>query len=87
MSGECMNTTIHLRFSMPFNESLEIRSNKPIDDEIGSDEEVEGIHYNIFWKGNSLPWTTKTQLQAIAIAMGCQWGAMETAKKVRFDER
>lgn len=69
-------------FYMPFGETMEIRSSKPIDQDIGSDEEIEGIVYNIYWKGIALPWCTKTRLQAIAIAFGCQWGAQEMVRKI-----
>lgn len=63
-------------FSMPFGEIMEIRPSKPIDElEIGIDEEVEGVVYQIFWNDIAFPLHTKTRLQATAIALGCQWGA------------
>lgn len=43
--------------------------------------EVDGIVYNIYWDGVALPWCTQTRVQAYAIALGCQWGAMEQFKK------
>ena len=69
-------------FSMPMGGRLEIRPSKEIDElEVGVDEEVDGIVYNIYWDGVALPWCTHTRAQAYAIALGCQWGAMEQAKK------
>lgn len=71
-------------FSMPFGERMDIRPSKPIDElEIGVDEEVEGVVYQIYWNDTPLPWCTKTRLQATAIALGCQWGARETANRIR----
>ena len=70
--------------AMPFGETMEVRPSKVIDDlEVGIDEEVEGIIWQVFWNGIALPWHTQTRLQATAIALGCQWGAMETAKRFR----
>ena len=77
-------TQVGFKFAMPFEETMEIRSSKFTDDlEVGSDEEIEGIVYRIYWNDQPLPWCTKTKLQAIAIAFGCQWGAREMAKKLR----
>lgn len=73
---------VGLKFAMPFADTLEIRSSKPInEDEIGIDQEVEGIVYSIYWGDVPLPWFTKTQLQASAIALGCQWGAQQIANR------
>jgi hypothetical protein len=67
-----------MKFAMPYGETMEIRPSKPIDeDEVGIDEEVEGVVYQIFWNEKPLPWCTNTRLQATAIALGCQWGALE----------
>jgi len=69
-------------FTMPMGGRLEIRPSEPIDElEIGVDEEVDGIIYDIYWDEIKLPWCTKTRAQAYAIALGCQWGAMEQFKK------
>ena len=73
-----------MKFAMPFGEELEICPSQDIDEtEIGSDEEVDGVHYNILWNGEKLPWFTKTRLQATAIAFGCQWGASQMYKKMQ----
>ncbi len=97
MSGECeichehtldcvceRETRVGLIFSMPYETKMEIRSSKTIDENIASDEEVEGIVYHIFWDGTYLPWCTNTLLQATAIAFGCQWGAYEMKNKRGF---
>lgn len=82
----CEETLLGLCFDMPFSGLLEIRSSKPLDETIGRDEEVEGVVYRIYWNGIPLPWSTKTQLQATAIACGCQWGAQEMMKKFMPDK-
>lgn len=75
---------VGLCFAMPNQGTLEIHSSMPIDDfEVESDEEIEGVVYRLWWDGSYLPWCIKTKLQATAIAFGCQWGAMEMAKKMR----
>lgn len=95
MSGECedcgkhtlecnceTNLQVGFKFRMPCGESLEIRSSKPInglDHEI--DKEIIGIVFLIFWNGKSLPWSTSTQVEAMSIALGCQYGANEVYKK------
>lgn len=72
-----------MRFAMPMGGTLEVRPSKKIDeDEIGSDEKVEGITYSIYWNDLLLPFSTDTRLQAYAIATGCQWGAFETFKEM-----
>lgn len=70
-----------MKFVMPFGGELDIRP-KPsmtLDEEleIGSDEEVEGVIWQLFWNDLPLPWCTKTKLQATALAFGCQYGAMQ----------
>ena len=80
----CCTTKSSLGFTMPCGGTLEIHSSKPIDQmETACDEEIEGVVFNVFWDGEMLPWCTKTRLQAMAIALGCQWGANEMIKKVR----
>jgi len=79
---ECESQKVCLSFAMPDGETMEIRASKTIDD-VGVDEEIEGVIYQIFWNNQAMPWYTKTRLQAMAIALGCQWGAYETAKKFR----
>ena len=98
MSGECdkcgehklectceeESTQIGFAFAMPGGERLEVRSSKPIDIlNIDPDEEIDDVYYQIFWNDVALPWTTVTKLQATAVALGCQWGAFETAKRIR----
>lgn len=62
---------------------MEMRPSEPIDEsEVGMDEEIEGIVYQIFWNNNPLPWCTKTRLQAGAIALGCQWGAQRIFEEI-----
>jgi hypothetical protein len=60
-------------FTMPFNESLEIR--KAILSN-GND------HYMIFWEDLMLPTTSCNEVEAINLAIGCQWGAFEMQKKM-----
>lgn len=80
---EDLKTQIGWLFAMPFGETLEIRSSKPIDDSnVECDEELEDVVYSIYWNNIELPWCTKTKFQAMAIACGCQWGAMEMQKKM-----
>jgi hypothetical protein len=75
---------IGFAFAMPMGERLEVRSSEPIDIlNIDQDEEIDDVFYEIFWNDVALPWTTATKLQAMAIALGCQWGAFETAKRMR----
>jgi len=70
-----------MRFAMPYGGELEIRASQEIDeDEIGIDEEVEGVTYQVFWNEVPLPWNTNTRLAANAIAFGCQYGAYEMLK-------
>ncbi len=74
---------ICFQFTMPLNETLKIISSKPIDEfEIAIDQEVEGIEYLILWNDELLPYGMKTRLQALSVALGCQWGASETFKRM-----
>lgn len=95
MSGECdfcgehvldcecdEEKRVGLLFSMPNGKTMEIRSSSEVNENIGSDEKVEGIVYKIYWDSISLPWCTETLLQATAIAFGCQWGAEQMWKKL-----
>ena len=68
-------------FSMPFGETLEIRSSKYVEEHVESDEEVDGIVYRIYWNGIALPWSTNTLLKATAIAFGCQYGARKSIER------
>lgn len=69
---------------MPFGEDMEIRPSKEIDeDEIGIEEEVDGVVYNIYWGELVMPWCTTTRLHATAIAFGCQWGAQTMLRKMK----
>lgn len=71
-----------MKFAMPFGKTMEIRPSKEVDEfEIGVDEEIEDVFYTIYWDDQPLPWFTKTRIQAIAIAFGCQWGAYEVLKR------
>jgi hypothetical protein len=79
---------------MPLGERLEIRSEPPLtfDEEmdIMPDREIQGVIWKIFWNEVPLPWYTQTKLQAMAIAFGCQYGAIEahnhTERKRRSDD-
>lgn len=72
-----------LHFDMPFNQTLQIVAVPEIDEsEIGKDEEVEGVIYKIYWNNKPLPFHTNTRLHAMAIALGCQYGAHEIFKKL-----
>lgn len=68
-----------MRFSMPLGSVLVIKPNPKLsfDDEldIGPDETREGVIWEIFWNDKPLPWFTDTKGQAIALAIGCQYGA------------
>jgi hypothetical protein len=80
------NHFVGFRFAMPFDGSLEIRSNKELDLLADPTKKNKGVLYAIFYGEQCLPWTCKTQLEAFAIAFGCQWGAFETMKKYRKQE-
>jgi hypothetical protein len=68
-------------FAMPNGQPLTIRSSKDISEcEIAYDKEVDGITYKVFWGDNPLPWVMITQMDAMKVAMGCQWGANEMQK-------
>jgi hypothetical protein len=75
-----------MKFHMP-NGDLEIRShpNLPYHEEIeiGTDEQVKGVTWKIFWNDVELPWFTETRLQALAIALGCQYGATQGHNHMR----
>jgi hypothetical protein len=83
-----------MKFSMPLGGVLEVRSDPELDfdDEIDTpcDKKIEGVIWKIFWNDKQLPWYTETKLQAMALAFGCQYGAMQshnhTAKKSNLDE-
>ena len=73
-----------MKFVMPLGESLEIRSEPPLT----FDKEIQGVIWKIFWNEVPLPWYTQTKLQAMAIAFGCQYGAMQVhnhAKSISDD--
>ena len=81
MSDDC--SFVYFGFSMPCGGRLEIRHSKPIDDNVEYNEEVEGVIFTISWDDITFPWYAKTRAEAIAIALGCQWGAYEMEKKIR----
>jgi hypothetical protein len=81
MNEETFPVPVILNLSMPFGETLEIRSSKEIDEDVENDEEVEGVEYKIYWGSTKLPWHTKTRREAVAIAFGCQFGAFEMMRK------
>ncbi len=71
---------IGFKFAMPYGRTMEIYRCSDVDfedSEIDSDESIAGIHYIIKWNGILLPWNADTELHAMAIAMGCQWGARQ----------
>ena len=68
---------------MPQGSRLQIKSNKEVDEfDVGLDEEIEGVMWEIFWDQNPIPWICNTRGQAYAIALGCQWGAMRQNDKM-----
>lgn len=73
---------VMMQFKMADNGVLQIRSSKPIDDDIDIDDVIDGVVYCIYWNDIQLPWHTKTQWAAIIMALGCQWGAKEMLKKM-----
>lgn len=65
---------VGFKFQMSYGQSLEIRSNRDVDEmEIEPDEVVEGIHYFLFWKRKTMGVFFSTRLQAMAAALGAQW--------------
>jgi len=84
-----------MKFAMPLGGVLEIRSEPELDfdDEMDMpyDKKIEGVIWRIFWNDKSLPWCTEIKLQAMAIAYGCQYGAMlshnHPIRKRKPDER
>lgn len=71
---------IGFKFAMPYGRLMEIFrcSNEDFDEdnyEIKIDQWIDGVQYMIKWNGTYLPWSTNTELEAITIAMGCQYGA------------
>ncbi len=73
---------LFLSYAMPFGERLECRPSKPINElEVGIDEEIEGVVYELYWNDKCLPISVKTRLQAILAAFSCQWGAFETLRR------
>lgn len=77
---EC-KTDLHsaycLGFAAPYGGRIEIKTNKEIDqDEIPLlDEEIDGLHYFVTYNGITCPFYTETKVEAMAIALGVQWGA------------
>jgi hypothetical protein len=72
-----------MKFAMPLGKTLEVIPSRELtldEEDYGPEEEIDGVVWRIVWDDKLLPWNTKTQLQATAIAMGCQWGACEMAK-------
>jgi len=76
-------TQVGLLYAMPMGGTLEIRSTHPVEEDIGSDEEIEGVVYKIYWHGVPIPFCTNTLLKATIMAFGCQWGAQEMSKRFR----
>lgn len=71
-----------MKYVMPYGKTMEVKSSEEIDeDEIGMDEKLDGVVYHIVWDNIRLPWTAETRLHAHAIALGCQYGAMQMYKK------
>lgn len=71
-------------YVMPHGEMLEIRCNKDIRElEIALDEEVEGVSYSIFWGKEPLICSFNTEMKAITMALGCQFGAFEMLKRIK----
>jgi hypothetical protein len=71
-----MEDSKSMKFSMPFDEEIEIRTSRNIDDlEIAIDQEVEGVFYSVYWKEECMPFIANTMYEAIVLSLGCQWGA------------
>lgn len=72
-----------MKFFMPLGGTLEVTSETPLtfdeEMEINPDKKIEGVIWKIIWNGAALPWCTETKLQAMAIAFGCQYGAMHAS--------
>lgn len=70
-------------YIMPRGQMLEIRCNTDTRDlDIELDEQIEGILYYIFWEKEPLHWSFNTEMQAMMMALGCQYGANETLKRM-----
>jgi len=84
LSEEHENHQVGFLYAMPFGETVEIRSDKPID--FLNEDEVEGAIYTIHWNGKypvSAPWQTRDKIQATAMAIGIQWAAKEMLFKMQ----
>lgn len=66
---------LELLFKMPRGSTLEIRVSGPIPEDIDPQEQVEGVLYHVYWKGERFPMVMKTKCEAMAVAFGCQWAA------------
>jgi hypothetical protein len=76
-----------MKFSIPHNQILEIKPSKQLDEDFGYDEEIEGVVWNIYWNKRMFPWHIKTQNDAFAIALGCQWMIKEYIKSMNYELR
>ena len=75
--------TLIFRFAIPFGEKLEIRCSKDISDmEIAINEEIPDVYYYVFWNDEILHAAASKQIEALAIAMGAQWGCFEMFKRL-----
>lgn len=70
------------KFKMPLDTTMEIHSSKEIDDDIGVDKEIDDVVYTIHWEGITMPWCANTYQTAMAMAVGCQWGAEKMLDRV-----
>ena len=69
-----------LSFSMANGEVLRIirlSSFEINDDFFENDLPTRGVLYVLRWNGMQMPYSATTQLQATAIALGCQWGVTQ----------
>jgi hypothetical protein len=67
-----------MKFTMPYGQALVIKQNKKIDEEIGINEQVEGVFYSIHWGEKKFPFYETTKAQACALCMGMQWAVYES---------
>lgn len=74
-----------MKFSMPYEQLLEIRPSRDIDDIEDPNVEIEGVTWHIFWGNEEMPFHTKTKAHAISIALGCQWGALGMKERYPID--
>lgn len=68
-------------FTMPYGEPLKIQCSEP-DLDISSDQEIDGVFYQIVWGGTKMPWLCNTRNQAYSLCLGVQWGAYRMMEKL-----